>query len=141
MARIMSIILLDSFSSDLIREFYNQLMDPNHTNLNGGVRSLIHGKVVEITHHDLREEFDLIAHENMLDVVEKYRKDRDWTLLNMVLHGNSMKTLNHSTDTLTPDARLVQEILRNTVLLKSGDTRTITAQLSYVTYMIWSENP
>ncbi|KAK8939724.1 hypothetical protein KSP40_PGU005376 [Platanthera guangdongensis] len=59
----------------------------------------------------------------------------------MVLHGNSSKTLIQSTATLTENARLVQEILRQTILLKSGDTRKIIAQLSYVIYMILEREP
>lgn len=96
-------------------------------------------EVVQITYEDLRTEFGLVESDNRLDVVEKYRAERDWTQVNLVLHGRDSRDQITDISSLKEDAYIIQDILRHTVMLKSGDTKKITTQLSMVMYHILLE--
>ncbi|KAK8962123.1 hypothetical protein KSP40_PGU000580 [Platanthera guangdongensis] len=67
---LISVMVATSFSSVLVREFYNNLKDPFRSQIDGGARSLLNGQVVEILPVDLWRVFVLAQCLTRLDVVE-----------------------------------------------------------------------
>ncbi|KAK8916860.1 hypothetical protein KSP39_PZI022221 [Platanthera zijinensis] len=129
-----------TFSSVPTRKFYNNLRDPSLTQLDGGVQSCIGTEVVTILHEDLARKYVWFVGGEQLDIVESFRTSRDWSDINEVLHGvENRRYLITTVDTLTPDARIIRDILRHSLMYKAGDTKKITTQLLMVTYCILAE--
>ncbi|PKU72384.1 hypothetical protein MA16_Dca023604 [Dendrobium catenatum] len=65
----------------------------------------------------------------------------DWTEVNCVIRGVKVKDHLPKVATLVRDARIIQHILRTSIIPKAGERVNITPLLSTVTYMIMTRQP
>ncbi|KAL0922871.1 hypothetical protein M5K25_006899 [Dendrobium thyrsiflorum] len=67
--------------------------------------------------------------------------DISWSLVNDTLRGNKDKIHQPRVYTLLQNARIIQHVLRSSIISKAGDRVNITLLLSLVTHLIMSNNP
>ncbi|KAL0923811.1 hypothetical protein M5K25_004589 [Dendrobium thyrsiflorum] len=67
--------------------------------------------------------------------------DISWSLVNDTLRGNKDKVHQPRVYTLLQNARIIQHVLRSSIIPKAGDRVNMTPLLSLVTHLIMSNNP
>ncbi|KAL0910700.1 hypothetical protein M5K25_018781 [Dendrobium thyrsiflorum] len=67
--------------------------------------------------------------------------DISWSLVNDTLRGNKDKSHQPRVYTLLQNARIIQHVLRSSIIPKAGDRVNMTPLLSLVTYLILSDKP
>ncbi|PKU81412.1 hypothetical protein MA16_Dca027025 [Dendrobium catenatum] len=65
----------------------------------------------------------------------------NWTEVNRVIRGVNVKNHLPKVATLVRDARIIQHVLRTSIIPKAGDRVNITPLLSTVTYLIMTRQP
>ncbi|KAH0459076.1 hypothetical protein IEQ34_011890 [Dendrobium chrysotoxum] len=104
------------------------------------VSSYVLKQRIEIKKEDLGEFLHLRTYGTRAHTFSN-RSDYDWSEENQVLRGVSTPTHVSRVDSLNKNARIIQHILRTSIIPKAGDRINTTPHLSSITYLIMTGQP
>ncbi|PKU87888.1 hypothetical protein MA16_Dca013103 [Dendrobium catenatum] len=104
------------------------------------IRLFIFKKKVEITKADLGIFLNLRT-EGIRAHTLTNSSDFDWSEINNVIRGHGGVTHVPKVSTLSKKARIIQHVLRTSIIPKVGDRVNITPLISIVTYLIMTSQP
>ncbi|PKU59738.1 hypothetical protein MA16_Dca021072 [Dendrobium catenatum] len=123
------------FSSELHLEFYvNLRINSTFTALT----SYVNRRPVEITYQDCAELLQLSTIGDKLHIIV-LDPDFDWSTANHFLCQTNTPFHVGETSSLVKDARIIQHVLRTSIIPKAGDRIHITPLLSLTTFFIMAQ--
>ncbi|PKU77879.1 hypothetical protein MA16_Dca005711 [Dendrobium catenatum] len=121
------------YNSELLFEFLANL---TYTVDNTTFHSCVCGRPIEITRADIAQHIGLSTEGPM--VRSFLTDDFDWSDVNRVLRNTIFHQHQPLVQSLTRNARIIQHVLRTSIIPKGGDRINLTPILSVATYLIMS---
>ncbi|PKU87620.1 hypothetical protein MA16_Dca009792 [Dendrobium catenatum] len=104
------------------------------------ISSFVFKKKVEITKHDLGAFLNLRTEGYRAHTLMSENSFK-WFQINNIIRGNAIDNHVARVSGMTQDARIIQHILRSSIIPKAGDRINITPLLSCLTFLIMSRHP
>ncbi|PKU75898.1 hypothetical protein MA16_Dca005945 [Dendrobium catenatum] len=123
------------FSSELLLKFYANLrINSTFTALT----SYVNRRLVEITYQDCAELLQLSTTGDKLNIIVS-DPDFDWSMANHFICQTNTPFHVGETSSLVKDSRIIQHVLRTSIIPKAGDRVHITPLLSLTTFFIMAQ--